>query len=302
MLIHTQCPIDDTDDSDEEVYPANFNLDHVTSEVFSARRMPDRMHYRMVRNTRTGCLRANPILDADTVFSLYRHSAVNQESIAPFTLKTYMEYFGRVLPYLPDKRGVLEIGCAGGHFLAQLMDVGFEMVQGFELSLSAIEHAEPRIRPHIMQQSLRTGLLAPETFSLACGFQVLDHLLSPNDTLRCCRELLIPGGLMYWICHDIRSPLARLLGKRCPMIDIEHVVLYDKQTISRLFARNGFEILDVFSVYNTYPLSYWAYLAPLPFKNVVLRLLDALGPGRWRIRANFGNMGIVARKPVANEV
>jgi hypothetical protein len=104
---------------------------------------------------------------------------------------------------------------------------------------------------------------------------------------------------MFWICHDVGSPLARLLGERCPIIDIEHVVLYDKKTIVQLFARNGFEVIDVFGVRNAYPLSYWLHLAPLPRKQLALRFVQASGLGRWQVRANLGNMGIIARKPAA---
>ena len=104
---------------------------------------------------------------------------------------------------------------------------------------------------------------------------------------------------MYWICHDIGSPIARLLGESCPMIDIEHVVLYDRRTIRMLFENAGFQTLKVFGVSNRYPLEYWATLAPLScaLKSWLLRLLRATRLGRIPITANFGNLGIFARKP-----
>jgi len=298
MLIHTKCPIDGTDDLDEELYPASFDLEHVTPEVFSARRMPDRMHYRMVRNKRTGCVRADPILDLETILALYQQSRVNQQDVAPYTLKTYEKYLERVLPLLPDKRGALEIGCATGLFLEQLFTRGFSVVKGIELSADAVEKAPMQVRPHILQQPLTPGLFTPESFSLVCGFQVLDHLIQPNEILTASWEILAPGGIMYWICHDIGSPVARLLGERCPIIDIEHVVLYDKRTLAKLFSRNNFDVLHVFGVSNAYPLSYWLHLAPVPKKEWFLPFLNATGLGRWQMNANLGNMCIIARKNV----
>ena len=299
MMIHTVCPIDGSDADDVEVYPANFDLSLVNSDTFSARRLPDGVHYRMVRNTKTGCLRADPIFDDETILKLYGGSAVTYGNTASFTADTYFEYLGRALHRLPDRRGVLEIGCGHGFFLERFLDMGFNVVCGVEPSSDAVARASPSVRSRILEGPFVRGLFEPETFSLACGFQVLDHLVHPNDVLRACREVLAPGGVMYWICHDVGSFCARLLGRRCPMIDIQHVVLYDRRTVSLLFLNNGFEVADVFGVSNRYPLSYWAGLTPVPDapKKALLTFLDKTRLGRLPLRANFGNMGIVAVRP-----
>jgi len=301
MLIHTRCPLDDSDDADVEVYPANFEPAQLDPEIFSARRLPDRIHYRMVRNRRNGCLRADPILDEDTLLGFYRASKMTYEPVIEFTVATYLQHFRKVVPLLPDRRGVLEIGCGSGFFLERLAPFHFDRLAGVEPSAEAVSKASPLLRLSIVQ-----GVLAPETFpadtfSLVCGFQVLDHLARPNQVLQRCKRVLGPGGIMLWICHDIGFLLARLLGRSCPMIDIEHTVLYDRRTIRRLFELNGFEVLEVGGVANGYPLSYWTNLAPFHglLKKTLQRLLGATGLGRLPIRANLGNMYLVARKPVS---
>ncbi len=300
MLIHTRCPIDQTDEFDVELYPANFDLADLTPETFSARRTPDRIHYRMVKSTRSNCVRADPILDEATVTRLYRASKVTYEPEAEYAAKTYLKYLERARRYLPDKRGVLEVGCGHGFFLKHMAGLGFERVAGVELSAHAVAKADPEIRPGIVAGSLQPGLFEDEAFSLICGFQVLDHLANPNETLQICRNLLAPRGVMFWICHDIASPFARLLGERCPVIDIQHVVLYDRKTVSMLFQRNGFEVLDVFGVVNRYPLSYWTSLAPMlkTMNQALLTFLKATRLGSLPLSANFGNLGILARKRV----
>ncbi len=299
MLMHTRCPIDGSDDADVEVYPANFDMAHVTPEVFSARRTPDRMHYRMVRNTRTGCLRADPVLDPETVLALYRESTVTEPGTAELAADTYEHYLKEyVLPRLPGRTGALEIGCGHGAFLQRLRALGFDPVWGIEPSLAAAEAADAAVKPHIVPEPLRPGLFEPGSFPLICGFQVLDHLLDPNETLGTCRDLLVDGGAMFWICHDIGALISKILGRRCPMIDIEHVVLYDRRTLRALFEKNGFEVVAVFGIRNRYPLSYWARLAPLPepVRRGAGVFLSATGLGRWQLAAGFGNMGIVAVK------
>ncbi len=300
MLVHTKCPLDGTDDADVEVFPANWDPAQVDTAVFSARRMPDRLHYRMVRNRRTGCLRADPILDEDTILNLYRGSKVTYESLADYTGATYARYLkSRVLPVLADRRGALEIGCGHGFFLKALHAAGFQMVRGVEPSEDAMAKAPAEIRPEIVLGYLKEETFPANSFSLVCGFQVLDHLVQPNEVLQMAYRMLAPGGVMYWICHDIRSWPARLLGRRCPMLDIEHVVLYDQQTIRKLFEKNGFAVEDVFRVWDRYPADYWAHLAPLPqgLKGMMRGMMDGLGLGRVPLSVCFGNQCIIARKP-----
>lgn len=299
MLVHTRCPIDGTDDADREIYPANIDFERITPEMFSARRMPDRIHYRMVRNMRTGCLRADPILDNDAIVSLYQQSKVTHAMVEVQVADTYARYLEAALPLLPDYRGALEIGCSHGAFLSRLMTYPFESVKGIELSLDAIAKAQEDVCSHILSRPLTKGMFPAESFSLICGFQVLDHLAQPNEVLAACWDVLAPGGVMLWICHDIGSLLARILRERCPMVDIEHIVLYDKKTIAALYSKNGFEVVRVFGVRNNYSLEYWLHLAPLPkrLKSLAEAFLQSTGMGRWKLAANFGNMGIVARKP-----
>jgi SAM-dependent methyltransferase len=303
MLVHTVCPIDGTDAYDVEVYPASVNFSKVDADTFSARRKPDRVHYRMVRNTRTNCLRADPILAGKAIIELYRESRVTYEGVSSYAAETYLRYLRKALPLIPDRRGVLEIGCGNGFFLDRLKPLGFDQVTGIELSQEAISKASPEIRPHIIQELLKPGLIDDETFSLICGFQVLDHLVHPNGDLELCRQMLVPGGMMFWICHDIGSLYARLLGQRCPMIDIEHVVLYDRRTITKLFENNGFQIMDVFGISNRYPLWYWIHLVPLPdmIKRYMTGFLERVHLRNVHPAINFGNMGILARKPIVGQ-
>ncbi len=296
--IHTYCPLDDSDDADVEVLPATFDPAAVNPDTFSARRSPDRVHYRMVRNRRTGCLRADPVLSERTILEQYRQSTVNCGDVLNDTTETYLRYAERVWGILPDRRGVLEIGCGPGRFLARVSHMGFNTVAGIEPSEEARNTAPTEIRDAIRAEPLHQGMFAPESFSLVCGFQVLDHLLAPNAVLDAARHVLAPGGVMFWICHDVGHWSARLLRERSPIYDIEHVVLYSRDTIRALFAKNGFRVHSVFGVANRYPLSYWLHLAPLPrpVKEGLGTALRKVRLDRVRLRVNLGNMGIVAVK------
>ena len=83
-LQRTRCPICETNGSDREVYAMNFQPQDLNGAVFSARRLPDRLHYRMVRCRRCGLLRSDPILPAGELARLYESSQFTYETEAEF--------------------------------------------------------------------------------------------------------------------------------------------------------------------------------------------------------------------------
>lgn len=298
QLVPTACPLGGGPAADVELWPASFRPEDLTAAVFSARRAPDRVHYRMVRNRETGCIRADPILQDGHLVDLYRKSRTTWPDLEPYTVGTYLEVLRyHVWPHLPDRELVVEIGCGSGALLAALAQEGWQARRGAEPSVDACRQAPPDLQQHLVNDVFRAGLFEDGTASLVCGFQVLDHLVDPNAALAACRHLLRPGGLTAWVCHDAGHPLNRLLGRSSPIVDIEHVVLYDRHTVAKLFQNNGFDVVDVFGVANRYPFWYWLHLAPLP--GVLKRGLGVFfrrdGLGRVALRANLGNLGLIAR-------
>ena len=65
MEIATKCPICETLNNSVSVYPSNVDANSFSTEVFSARRLPDRRHYQWVRCNSCTLLRSDPVLDVD---------------------------------------------------------------------------------------------------------------------------------------------------------------------------------------------------------------------------------------------
>ena len=91
----------------------------------------------------------------------------------------------------------------------------------------------------------------------------------------------------------------RLLGKRSPIIDIEHMQLFSKASIEQLFNAAGFEQVEVKAFANTYALSYWLRISPAPkfVKATVSRLFDLLRWHKTKLSVNVGNAMTVGVKP-----
>jgi SAM-dependent methyltransferase len=292
---HTLCAICDTDRWDQPLYPEALGDGAFTSERFSARRMPDRVHYRMVRCGNCGLIRSDPVLEETKLAGLYAASHLTYAHESEFAGETYVGYLREVLSLAPARDRLLEIGCGSGFFLERALDLGFAEVSGVEPSCDAVEAASPRVRDAIRLDSFRDGLFPESHFSVVCGFQVFDHLSNPNETLQACRRVLQPGGLILLIHHDAGAWTHRLLGERSPIIDVEHIYLYDRRTMARIFVKNGFEILRMFSVRNRYPVYYWTGMAPIPaaIKHRLVPKLHNSALGRRAVAWNAGNLGIV---------
>jgi SAM-dependent methyltransferase len=296
-VIPTECAICGPAAPSRELYPSTLP-ETISPDRFSARIVPDRVHHRMVRCVACSLVRSDPILPEEEIARLYAGSAFGYADEAVFARATYGRHLRESLALAPGRTRLLEIGCGDGFFLEEALACGFQEVAGVEPSRDAVDRARPDLRERIRNDLFREGLFPPDHFDVACGFQVLDHLVKPRAALAACRTALRPGGLALFINHDIGAITHRILGERSPVIDVEHIYLYDRRTIARLFEACGFEVLRVFSVANTYPLHYWFKLAPVPtaLKSRLLPWLRGAAIGRLTVELRAGNLGIVARR------
>lgn len=104
--------------------------------------------------------------------------------------------------------------------------------------------------------------------------------------------------------HDVESLSSRVLGEKSPIVDIEHAYLYSKKTITKIFTKNGFRMVEVYSPKNMISFRYLIWLLPIP-KMIKLKLLTFKGRFadfllNQRVRIQLGNLCIIARKPINN--
>jgi len=296
-LIGTACAVCLTDTHDGELYAANFRPKDLNPDVFTARRRPDRLHYRMVICRRCGLMRANPVLSSHALGDLYAQSHGHHPQLSQAAADTYAHYFMENFFPFPFQGRVLEIGCGPGFFLKELIRQNCNQVHGVEPSREALEQSGD-LKGLIYNGMFGSGIYPKDYFDVICAFQMFDHLLDPVQFLKDAQEYLKPRGALFLILHNISALPAKILGRRCPMLDIEHPFLYNPKTIVKLLEANGFEVQKKFSVINRYPLRYWLQLIPLPL-GIKKPMLDALQKsfiGNIPMTMGVGNMGIIARK------
>lgn len=297
-LLATRCALCHSDDDGVEIYPSTLRDHAFTETVFSARRLPDRVHYRMVRCRTCGLVRSNPVASPERLDELYAGSSFHYGDEVPGIRRTYGRYLRRLEKYGVRKGRLLEIGCGNGFFLQEALAQGFSDVRGVEPSGEAIALADPAIRDRIVHGVMRPGLFETEQFDVICMLQVFDHLANPGEVLDTCHKVLRPGGLMLCVNHNVEAASARLLGERSPIVDVEHTYLYSPSTMRDLLEQHHFAVQEVVPVLNSYSVRYLIRLVPLPMhlKRKVLSLVDRTFVAGISLRVPLGNLSLVASK------
>ena len=298
-LLPTRCAICGSEGNATELYPANFGSEAFDPAVFSARRLPDRTHYRQVKCRQCGLVRSDPVAPPELITHLYARSAVTYWNEIADLKQTYGRYLARLEEFGAAKDALLEIGCGNGFFLEQAREQGYRSVRGVEPSQEAVASAGDLVREQIVCDVMRPGLFEPDQFDVVCLFQVFDHIAEPGVLLDECLRVLKPGGFVLAINHNVEAISAKLLGERSPIIDIEHTFLYSPATMSQIFREHGFEVRRVGSVHNRYSMRYLTRLLPLPdvLKRPLLGWLEGHAVGALRLSVPLGNLHLVAQRP-----
>jgi SAM-dependent methyltransferase len=280
------------------LYKQNFSINQINENIFSARRLPDGIHYQILKCLKCGLVFSSPILSEATLKKLYKESRVTYGGQIADLTKTYGSYLRELEKYGVGKEELLEIGCGDGFFLVEAKRQNYREVYGVEPSYEAIEKAPKEIRKNIKAGFFKNGLFPKNFFDVVCFFQTFDHISDPNKFLKNCWEILKPGGLILAFNHNAASFQAKVLGEKSPIIDIEHTYLYNPKTMRMIFEKNNFQVVKLAPSFNIYSLDYLLHLAPLPgiVRKFSLSVLDFLGVLKLKFKLRIGNMVLFAKK------
>ncbi|OGG15199.1 hypothetical protein A2773_04930 [Candidatus Gottesmanbacteria bacterium RIFCSPHIGHO2_01_FULL_39_10] len=282
----------------ELLYKESVDFEKVDKNTFSARRIPEKVHYQLQRCNNCGLIISSPILSPDKIKHLYKESEFTYTEEVPSLRKTYGWYLGQTLKHTGENPKLLEIGAGNGFFLEEVKKMGIKDFWGVEPSKQAIQKAKPGIREKMIAGFFPHPRIMANSFDVICVFQTLDHIITPNTFLKECHTALKKGGVILTILHDTSGLSVKILGERSPIFDIEHIYLFNKENLARIFEKNKFKVLSVFDVKNSYPLRYWLRMFPLPntVKKVIYELVRLVKLDKLEVAHQAGNIGIIAQK------
>lgn len=290
------CPTCGSGDESSLFAEANVDEKQLGEYAYASRKVPEYMHLRLLECRRCDLLYASPAPPPGALSAAYNEAAFDSAPEARYAAHTY----GTFLPSLklPDKVGAVDIGTGDGAFLHELIAAGFTRVTGVEPSAAPIAAADPAVRPLIRHDIFKEGSFPPGSFSLVTCFQTIEHVPDPLGLCREALRILKPGGAIFLVGHNRRALSAKLLGRKSPIFDIEHLQLFSTKSFHNLLSNAGFTGITVKPLVSRYPLHYWTKLFPLPasLKRAAIATLKAIGLGYLPIPLPAGNLVAVAHK------
>jgi len=106
LILHpTKCAICGTTEGATELYPSNLNWRRQSARFLRAR-LPDRIHYRMVKCDACGLVRSDPVVDWETLARLYASSTFDYGTEVEGLKRTYGGYLSKL-----DRWSIPRIRC-----------------------------------------------------------------------------------------------------------------------------------------------------------------------------------------------
>ncbi|MCE4567103.1 class I SAM-dependent methyltransferase [Caballeronia sp. CLC5] len=278
---------------DERVDPSTLD-----SFSFASRKEPEFFNYRMVRCRKCDVVYVDRPPSQQALAQAYHEADFDSVEEANDAATAYLRELAPALRRV-ERNSALEIGTGTGVLLEGLVERGFARVVGIEPSPAAIAAAPANRRAWIREGIFQEHDYEPASFDLVCCFMTLEHVREPLEIAESVLRLLKPGGAFVTVTHDYRSAVNRLLGRRSPIIDIEHMQLFSQSSIAALLGNAGYVDVAVKPFVNRYAISYWTRLLPLnsAMKQGAMRLLSSSGLGRLKASFNVGNTVAVGYRP-----
>lgn len=287
------CPICQTSSKDALLFQKeNINKSRISRFSYASRKEPEYMCHRLVCCSVCDLVYASNPPEQDELAQAYHAAAYDSSDEASDAAKSYIKAMQPILKELRHKNKVLEIGSGTGVFLELLQDkYGFTELTGVEPSAAAIAAAPMHRRGWLREGIFNESDFEFASFDLICCFMTMEHVHDPMATALAASRLLRPGGAFVTVTHDYRSLVNRMLGKKSPIIDIEHMQLFSMASICDLFKRCGFNNVSANPLINHYSLGYWMRLVPLPkiVKQTLKVSLNYTGMEKIKIGMNVGN-------------
>lgn len=259
---------------------------------------------RIVRCRGCGLVRRDPIPSGDELRSIYRASdyfrlrSANGIGYGDYFADedVYRPYFrshlALVARFRPPPGRLLEIGAAAGYALDEARAAGWS-VRGLELSPEAVRSARDRFGVDVLEGGV-DALDEEAAYDVIVAFQTLEHLADVRGALRAIRRALRPGGVLLLTTPDHDSVVRKLTRRFWVSYRPEHVLYFDRGTLSALLSEEGIPI----------ELATADRSLRVPLARMVERASHyyglprpRLGPlGGWRVPVRLGDMVVIARR------
>lgn len=212
--------------------------------------------------------------------------------------RTFAKSLKMIEKHTPQRGRLLDVGTAGGSFLAVAKQRGWE-VAGCEPNRWLAEWGQEHYGIDIHAGTLFDMKLEDGSFDAVTLWDVLEHTSDPKAVLLECRRVLKPGGLLVVNYPDINSLVSRLMGRRWVFLLSIHLYYFTTETISKMLDITGFKVIKDRRHWQSLELGYILFRMQSyvegPTK-LVSKLVDTLGMQHLQVPYWMGQVLVLAEK------
>jgi SAM-dependent methyltransferase len=158
------------------------------------------------------------------------------------------------------RRTFLDVGCGMGAYLLAAQREEFEVL-GFEPSSNHAHVATSHLNLPVISDYFSLEKVGDRRFDLIMLSHVIEHIYSPKEFLHDLMATLKPGGALIVVTPNSNSLIAKLTGRRWPMLKpVDHVTLICEKAYSHFGLEHHAEVHHWDS---EYPYEFAATLASI---------------------------------------
>jgi len=140
-----------------------------------------------------------------------------------------------------SKGRLLDVGCATGDFLTIAQE--HFRVEGVELSKWSADIA--RSRGLVIHNCELANLETSEPYDVVTLWGVIEHFEDPVIEIKNIARLMRSGGIICLWTGDFESYLSKFLGKKWWWVQGQHINLFSKRSLRKLFSDHGYEVVEM---------------------------------------------------------
>lgn len=186
-----------------------------------------------------------------------RKEEAGEEVVADSKKEAFRHQLSLLKRYInPKDKRLLDVGTGKGYLLEVAKEMGFE-VYGVEPSSYCSRAAAEKFGERIFCGRLEDSKYKDEMFDVITMTDIIEHIFSPHSFLEEIYRILKDSGFILITTPNSDSFTRKLLGKDWFQYKYEHVIYYNKKSLSYLLKKRGFSILEVKNNVKRFKIGYY---------------------------------------------
>jgi len=152
---------------------------------------------------------------------------------------------GWIFPPYEEGGKVLDMGCATGHYLAKLRDLGWE-TYGIEPDPKSSSWARERLGLNVITGKLEDGNFPENYFDVITLWHTLEHVDDPLSTLKEIYRILRKEGLIILEIPNIATYERKIFGRQWWAWEVpRHLYHFSPRTITKFLNKENFKVIKI---------------------------------------------------------